>query len=238
MKRMLTFLAAALTLSAGLLHAQTPAPEIHYIGFNDFIDDEAANADQVFSDYVETITPIMARYGLTLEAYRVVHANASGLAADAITFGAAPDQASFAAFFADPEFQAAFPKLVGVIEDHTVIFVDDLLPAAPDHAPAMLRLYWLQEDRAENRAKIAEAQKVLGEARASFGVEVLGVRSGLMANRGLGGEIEAVAPPDMISLTTFGDAHGYFDDPRVKSVAQEIDGLVRDDGAFWIGPWR
>lgn len=235
---MLPVLAAALTVNAGLVCAEPATPEINYIGFNDLIDDDALDAEQAFSDYVDAITPIMTRYGLTLETYRVVHADASGLTADAITIGAAPDQESFAAFFADPEFQSEFPKLVSIIEDHTVIFVDGPLPAASEDAPTMLSLYWLQEDKSENRAKLAEAEKKLGSAKKSFDVENLAIRAGLMANRGLGGQIETVAPPDMVFLTTFGDAHGYFDDPRVKSVNEEIDAVIRDGGAFWIRAWR
>ena len=49
----------------------------------------------------------MARHGLTLDVFSVSHASGDAYPADAITFGTAPDQQSFIAFFSDPDYQAA-----------------------------------------------------------------------------------------------------------------------------------
>ncbi len=220
--------------------ADETVPSIHYIGFNHFIDGGDFDTTKVFSEYIETVVPIMARYGMTLDVYSVSHASGDGFPADAVTFGTAPDQESFVAFFSDPEFQAAFPDLVGIIEDHNVVFTSGpLAPRSPMDADSntLLTAYWFREATAGHRARFDELQRSLKPAMDTHGVAIASEASGVQANEGLAGQVTPVAPPELLSLRVFKDAHAYFEDGIVAEVRPLIHETLRVEGGYWIEPW-
>ncbi len=240
MKRVLVILLCVLGLAA-TAQAQNQPPAINYIGFNDFIDDRSVDTDKVFTEYITAILPIMERYGMTLETYRVHHSSSDSLQADAITFGTAPDQEKFAAFFADPAFQAVFPKLVGIIKGHTVVMTSGTF------APAFLRerkedtllsVYWFDGDATAKRGEFDRLQTSLAQKMERFGVSVQKETTGMAANEGLGAGVKAVDPPHLLTLRTFRDAHGYFDDPLVQRTRTEIHQILKTKGGFWIKNWE
>lgn len=218
----------------------TAAGPVYYVGFNHFSEDQGAGAAQVFTDYKDAIAPIMARYGLTLKTYRVVHAQSDAIEADAITFGTAPDQQSFAAFFADPDFQAQFPKLVGIIKNHVVIFTSE--PLAPKRSSpgrdTRLSLYWLKGDTNESAAALLEVDANLAGAKRAFGVTDEGEARGVFANRGLAAEITVITPPDMLMISSFRDAHGYYDDDAVEAAQAKAQHYIAGSSVFWLKEWN
>ena len=220
-------------------HADEISPQINYVGLNDFIDD-LDNADEIFSAYIETIKPIMARHGLTLQTYHVVHAVSDDITADAITFGTAPDQESFQAFFADPDFQMAFPELVGIIENHTVIFTSR--PFSPKHEngerDTLLNLQWVDGNVEENIEKLREIDAGLTSKKRRFDVSDDAEARGALANRGLAAELLEIPAPHVLSVTSYRDAHGYFDNETVKTAHGKAREFLSQTSAFWIEKWK
>ena len=134
----------SVVLSALFLAPAHAGETIHYIGFNQFVADHAADGSRVFNDYVHLLRPIMSRYGMTVDAYNVLHGGTEQLAADVVTFGSAPDEESFQAFFADPEFQEIFPMLAGALAGRQVIFTSDAFaPTGQESGHTLLSLNWV-----------------------------------------------------------------------------------------------
>ena len=238
MKSTLVILACMLGI-CGTAFADEQQPQINYIGFNDFVDSEL-DAEDIFSTYIDTIEPIMAKHGLTLETYRVTHALSDHIPADAITFGTAPDQESFQAFFADPDFQAVFPDLVSVIQNHVVVFTD--APFAPDGTsaiqPMMLRMHWIREPLESNRASLLALDAPLQGLKDRHGVGQIGEGRGVSANEGLAGEIKEIPAPHVLTLRTFRDAHAYLEAPAVEAAYEKAEEYVKTSSVFWIEPWK
>lgn len=231
-----TALVAALTGTVAF--AETEAPAISYLGFNKFVAGEDRDPRDIFTAYIDTVTPIMARHGLTLDAARVTHQSATAIPADAVTFGTAPDHESFQAFFADPEYQAAFPQLVGIIEAHTVVFLSAPLTAPQDgRAPRMLTTDWIGGDLAEGVAALEALEEPLADLRARFGVVLDGEANGVAANQGLTDDVEAVAPPHRVRLRRMRHAHGYLEHPDVLAAHEAAKDLLERRGAYWLEPW-
>ena len=129
--------------------------EIHYIGFNRFVADHEAQSSVTFDEYLGKLRPIMDRYGMTVEAYDVLHGGSDQLSANIVTFGTAKDQESFQAFFSDAEFQQVFPMLIGALSEHQVVFTSG--PFAIDsehHGNTLLSMSWFDGDQVEGIAKI------------------------------------------------------------------------------------
>jgi hypothetical protein len=208
---------------------------IHYIGFNKFGDDPKIDSSRLFDDYIVQLRPIMTRYGMTLEAYDVVHGGSEQLSADVLTFGSAPDQAAMQAFFSDPEFQEAFPMLVDAVSDHQVIFTAEAF--AVDRQAAghtLLSLNWVAGETANGVQQLQELNKRVSPLFEHYDVQQTGNAVGAMSSHGLAGEITTTTPPQLLEMWSMGDAHGFFDDPQVIAVHKEAAKLVSRSEAFWL----
>lgn len=232
------FLALALLGMTNSVFAKEPSSKIHYVGFNDFLDTND-NAEQVFKKYTEAITPIMERHGLTLITYKVTHSLSDHISADAITFGTAPDQERFAAFFADPDFQAAFPDLVGIIDEHVIVFTDGhFMPSeVTPERDTLLQLYWFASDAATGVNAFRESEAGLANLKSRYGVTDDAESHGVMVNRGLAGEITSEEPPHLMTIGGYRHAHAYLEHPTVEMARKEIEEKLEKSSAFWIKPW-
>ena len=232
------FLGIAAILCWPSMALSSPAKaQVHYVGFNDFIDN-IDDVDAVFSNYTKTIIPIMGRYGLTLKTYRVTYSLGNTITANAITFGTAPDIESFQAFFADPDFQAAFPKLVGIIENHTVVFTDgSFAPKMVEDHHTMIRLDWLKEPIDNNYAALEKLDESLRGLWKTYGVTQIASAHGVTANAGLAGEIKTVPAPQRMVIRNFRDAHDYLEQESVENVHEAMKKHVLTSSIFWIEPW-
>ena len=75
-----TFQSLMIVLLAVLVGAPADAGDtIHYIGFNKFVADPEADSGRVFDDYIHQLRPIMSRYGMTVDAYDVMHGGTEDL---------------------------------------------------------------------------------------------------------------------------------------------------------------
>lgn len=208
---------------------------VHYLGFNAFGADKAESG-KIFDAYMEKLRPIMHRYGMTVEAYNVLHGGSDKLKADVITFGTAKDQQSFQAFFQDAEFQAIFPMLFGALEDHQVVFTaTDFEPRKlPAGSHTLLSATWPKEEA--GLKKIGALHHKLAPVYEKYGVAMQAHSSGVYSNRGLGAEISDTLPPALVELWAVRDAHGLFDDPDMKQTSEEMRGLADRTEDFWIAP--
>jgi len=225
----------SVVLSAFFLVPAHAGDTIHYIGFNQFIADHAADSGRVFDDYIHQLRPIMSRYGMTVDAYDVLHGGTEQLAADVVTFGSAPDQESFQAFFADPEFQEIFPMLAGALGGHQVIFTSDafaLTGREPGHT--LLSLNWVDGDAAEGVAKLQDLNHRISPVFDRYGAHQIAHTAGVMASRGLAAEVTATTPPQLLELWSISDAHGFFDDPLVQASNKEAELLLTRSESFWL----
>ena len=208
---------------------------IHYIGFNEFVADRAADSGRVFDDYIHQLRPIMSRYGMTVDAYDVLHGGTAQLAADVVTFGSAPDEESFQAFFADPEFQEIFPMLVGALGGHQVIFTADafaLTGREPGHT--LLSLHWVEGDASEGVARLQALNHRISPVFDRYGVQQIAHAAGVMSSRGLAAEVAATTPPHLLELWSIGNAHAFLDDPLVQASNREAEILVSRKESFWL----
>lgn len=215
-------------------HAQ---PAISYIGFNMLKGDHKEHRIATFKDYIATIKPIMERHGHTLHVYKVDHANTEEHAADFITFGTAPSQDAFRAFFADAEFQHAFPKLVENIDQHFVTFLDKpIVPIAHDHGHVQLTLDWLKPMDDGMRAAFAEQRHKLVGMGAHRGAKLESHAKGTMASTGLAADVAPSDPPSLVSMWHMADAHGFLDNEEVRKLNHDLAGFANQQLSFWISP--
>ncbi len=208
---------------------------IHYIGFNKFNAGYEADNGRVFDEYIHHLRPIMSRYGMTVDAYDVLHGGTEDLSADVVTFGSAPDEESFQAFFADPEFQQLFPMLVGALGDHQVIFTSGAFAVTlkePGHT--LLSLNWVNGDAIAGVGKLQDLNHRISPVFDQYGVRQIAHTTGVMSNRGLAAEIAQTTPPQLLELWSIRDAHGFFDDPLVQASNKESEAVVSRSESFWL----
>jgi len=233
--RILAIFSAVLLSQAAISADDSADTQIHYMGFNSFGADKAASG-KAFDAYIVKLRPIMARYGVTGDPYSVVYGGKGELKADVVTFGTAKDQASFQAFFQDPELQAIFPMLIGALNDHQVVFTAHSFAPGPERAGAnvLLSVNWLKGDTAEATMAVQALTEKASAIFSKYGVERLGKTVGVYSNRGLAAEIEDTVPPHLVELWAMKDAHGYFDDPVSLATEKEAKSLITRSESFWI----
>jgi len=231
---------ALIMFAPSLSLAEEQSTQINYIGFNLFKADKSGENIAIFDQYVENLMPIMERHGLTLETYRVVHGGSDRLDAHAVTFGTAPDQQSFGELFADPEYQALFPTLVEIIEEHVVVFTTDRFsPKVKSGGDAiLLAAAWLNGGKEESYETLLALEEETKAARRHHGVKLTARTRGVMSNRGLVEEIESIAPPDVLALWNISDPHGYYDDPSVIEFSKKASTYIENSAALWLVPWK
>lgn len=209
--------------------------QIHYVGFNAFGEDKHQSG-VAFDAYIDKLRPIMRRYGMTVEAYNVLHGGSDDLAADVITFGTAKDQQSFQAFFQDPEFQAIFPMLVGALSDHQVVFTMGRF--APENAGpgahTLLSARWLENEAGGEKLRSIYASSA--PIYEKYGAIMKTHSKGVYSNRGLGAEVTDTVPPASFELWSVRDAHGLFDDKQIKDAEKKAQEVVSRTEDFWIVP--
>ena len=214
------------------------ADEIHYIGFNQFVADRDEQSAREFDEYIRKLRPIMSRYGMTLETFDVVHGGSENLAADVVTIGSARDQESFQAFFADAEFQEIFPILVGALGDHKVVFTSGpFSPTGNTDNHALLSLSWLNGDPIDGIARLNELNSRNSAVFDTYGVQQMAESTGVAASHGLAGEVTPTVAPQHLELWSIHDAHGFLEDPLIKSSVEETKDLVSRSESFWLR-WR
>jgi len=211
--------------------------EIHYIGFNRFIADQATESGIVFDDYIRKLRPIMSRYGMTVDSYDVKYGGSDVLTADVVTFGTAMDQESFQAFFEDPDFQQIFPMLLTALSDHQVIFTaDPFAVSGKTGGNTLLTLGWVDGDPAAGLARLKALNDEIRPVFGTYGVELAAQTAGVMSNRGLAAEVTPTTPPHLLELWSIRDAHGFFDDPIVQSSNEAAEQVVSRSESFWLRP--
>lgn len=227
----------SVTLIASLLLTpalQADEARIHYMGFNAFAADKAKSG-RAFDAYLEKLAPIMKRYGMTADAYNVMHGGSDNLKADVVTFGTAKDQASFQAFFQDAEFQAIFPMLFGALEDHQVIFTGGVfMPSPKDGTHTLLSASWFKGDSAAAMETIAGAHKNMKPVFEKYGVQMMAHTAGVYANQGLAADVKDTHAPQLLELWSVKDAHGFFDDPMQVEANNKVKALLSRSEDFWI----
>ena len=149
---------------------------VHFVGFNTLKAGDEAKA--TFKDYVEKLTPIMAKHNMSVDVLEVLDDHESELKTSFITFGSGPGMADMQAFFRDPEFHAIFPILLGIIEDHNVVFVDKNLARNIKQGDEYLLAAGWSENQKLNTLHA----------------------KGLMGNNGVGGDITPFEPPLWMSI--------------------------------------
>lgn len=233
MRLILMLLAGLVGLSAAGAQ-ETGQPPVAYIGFNTLKSDDKAAHVETFDDYVRAITPIMRRHGMTLSVYKVDHSDPAH-PADFITFGTAKDQASFQAFFTDAEFQAEFPKLVGIIDSHFVTFTDRaVVPAPAHHTYTRLTLDWLRDSGDAAFTQVAAIEHdVAPFAKAHRAARTHHAR-GLFASTGLADDVAPFEAPSLVSLWQIPDPHGFLEDPGVRSLNDHLSGHFKETRTYWI----
>jgi hypothetical protein len=215
----------------------TATDEIHYIGFNKFETMDVTNSSDAFNEYIRQLTPIMSRYGMTVQSYDVVHGGSKALDADVVTFGSARNQESFQAFFQDPEFQKIFPLLIGALSEHQVIFTGrPFAITGKDNGHTLLSLSWVKGDPVKSLAKLGMLNEGISQVFDTYGVQQIAQASGVMSSRGLAEEVTQTSPPELLELWSMDDAHGFYDDPLVKAASDDVANLVLHSESFWLKP--
>lgn len=235
--RSFLFLIISVVFGTSALQADPTSHQIHYVGFNSLKADQKATHDKAFRDYIQALKPIMASHGLTLEVFETTHQNAEQ-PVDYISFGSAPDQASFQRFFDDPAFQALFPVLVGALEHHFVAFTDGPFKPNTEHkSHQLLSVSWLQGD-------IAQSLKTLNALRVEnvnvlerHNVEFVAVRHGVMASTGLADHVEMVPAPNLMEIWQIPDPHTLFDDKAFQNMESDAKQHTQNIRSYWIEPF-
>lgn len=219
----------------GRAAASGGVPQISYIGFNTLKPETKSRNVGIFVDYIATIKPIMTKHGMTLDVYRVDHSSMSEMPVDFITFGTAPDQKSFQSFFANPDFQAAFPKLVSIIEEHFVTFVDKpLIPEPNAKGYTQLSLDWLKSTDDMTMQALHDLDVRIAALGRKIGARRTHRVAGLMASTGLTDDVSPAEPPNVVSVWHMMDPYAFLDDGEVGELSAHAKLNFKMSRSYWI----
>jgi len=156
---------------------------------------------------------------------------------DFITFGTAKDQQSFQAFFANEDFQKAFPTLVGITENHFVSFVDSpVIPEKVHGGHTQLSLDWLKStDKAMMKQVAVLNHKVEGIA-AHHGARQTHRVAGQFASTGLTDDIAPAEAPTIVSVWHMKDPHGFLEHSEVSRLNKQAAENSKMFRSYWISP--
>lgn len=211
------------------------APLVSYIGFNTLKADHKKDRIAAFREYVKTIKPIMAEYGMTLDVYKVDAASDTHHPVDFITFGTAVDQQSFQAFFGDAKFQEAFPTLVHNIEAHFVTFVDrPVVPEQRHGGYTQLSLDWLKHSDDGAMGVFAALEHDVAAIGAHKGAQQTHRAAGVMASTGLTDDVAPAKAPTFVSLWHMEDPHAFLEDEKVSALNKKLAEHSETYRSFWI----
>ena len=209
--------------------------EIHFIGFNTFDQENMAQSNKTFDNYITQLMPIMARHGMTYEMYNVKHGGSEALNADVITFGSIKNMQTFQTFFQDPALHAIMPMLEQALSQHQVVFTRDAMEKHHDaSAHTLLSLQWLEGQPQQTSATLSAMTKNISERFSHYGVKKALASQGLMSNKGLGKDNQQTQPPHQVELWSINDAHGFFDDPKVVEFDRKIKQYIQRSENFWL----
>ena len=210
-------------------------PQVSYIGFNTLKADHKAHRVEAFKNYIATIKPIMERYGHTLDVYKVDHNSDPDHPVDFITFGTAPSQQAFQAFFGDAEFQHAFPTLVENIGGHFVTFVDSVVVPEKRHGGyTMLSLDWLKDMDDGARHAFGEMDHKLASIGVHKGADRTHKATGVMASTGLTDDLAPAEAPSVVALWHMTDPHDFLEDSEVSAINRKLAEHSASYRSFWI----
>ncbi len=240
-KILLTILCSLLAFSASAQHdgktAADHAPQVSYIGFNTLKSDHKAANVKAFLGYIKTITPLMEAHGMTLDVYKVDHSSDPEKPVDFITFGTAKDQQSFQAFFANADFQKAFPTLVGVIDAHFVSFVDGPVTPEKNHEGyTQLSLDWLKSTDDGTMEQVAALNHKIEGIAAHHGARQTHRVAGQFASTGLTDDIAPAEAPTIVSVWHMNDPHGFLEHSEVSKLNKQAAENSKMFRSYWISP--
>jgi uncharacterized protein (DUF1330 family) len=142
-----------------------------------------------FDTYQDTVRPIMHRYGASYVSTSLVSVLAGVEAPQIVNFGDMGSPEQVQGFFADADFQAAFPTLLEALDDHLTYAVDTNLE----------RVTSLEHDTLLLMATSAN-ERLLLEISDVTGIEFIGSRNVLMSTRGLGPAAVDETPPGALGI--------------------------------------
>lgn len=222
------------TLS-GAHGAEEAKPQISYIGFNTLRADHKAAHNKVFNTYISAILPIMAKYDMELQVYRVDHNSNPDMPVDYITFGTAPDQATFQQFFADAELQSQFPNLVGALQSHFVTFLDQpMMPQRTKVPYTQLTLDWLVDNEDETKKKISVINSELLKYAPGLKAERAHVAAGMFATIGLTDDVTSVEAPTQVAIWNMVAPHDFLENEEVRALNKQAASLSKEFRSYWI----
>ncbi len=209
--------------------------QVSYIGFNTLKSARKGQNVEKFLQYVATIKPIMEAHGQTLDVYSVDHNSDPSMPVDFITFGTAKDQQSFQAFFANSEFQAAFPTLVGIIEQHFVTFLDKpVVPQRTDSGYTQLSLDWLKAVEGNTYEEMRKLDHQLMELGAGKGATKTHQAAGVIASTGLTDDLAPATAPSIVSVWRMEDPHAFLEDDTVTALNKKMAQYSETFRSYWI----
>jgi len=237
-KVFLSFVCFLLSVSVSAQHdadQESDAPQVSYIGFNTLKADNKAANIEAFHNYISTIKPIMTAHGMTLDVYKVDHTSNPERAVDFITFGTATTQQSFQGFFANEDFQQAFPTLVGIIENHFVTFVDGpVIPEKHHEGYTQLLLDWNKSSDVKTMTTIVGLESKKRSIAARHGAQQTHRVSGQVANTGLTDDIAPAEAPTSVSVWHMKDPHGFLEHAEVSKLNKQLAKHSKMFRSYWI----
>lgn len=212
-------------------------PEISYIGFNTLKSGHKAANVKAFLEYIKTITPLMEAQGMDIAVYNVDHTSDPEKPVDFITFGTAKDQQSFQAFFANDDFQKAFPTLVGVIETHFVAFVDSpVIPEEVHGGYTQLSLDWLKSTDGEMMKQVDALNHKIEGIAAHHGARQTHRVAGQFASTGLTDDVAPAEAPSIVTVWHMKDPHGFLEHSEVSKLNKQAAENSKMFRSYWISP--
>lgn len=235
MKIMSAILLMIFSAFSGVNGTEETKPLVSYIGFNTLKADQKASHNEAFNKYIAAILPVMDNYNMGLQVHRVDHNSNPDIPVDYITFGTAPDQATFQKLFADAELQTQFPNLVGALQAHFVTFIDQPIMPSMTKAPyTQLTLDWLVNNDEETQKKISGINEALQKYAANLKADRAYTAAGLFASTGLTDDVTQVEAPTQISLWYMEAPHDFLENGEVRALNKQAATLSKEFRSYWI----
>lgn len=214
---------------------ESDVPQVSYIGFNTLKTDNKQANIEAFHKYVSIIKPIMMAQGMTLDVYKVDHASDPEQPVDFITFGTAKTQQSFQDFFANEDFQRAFPTLVSIIENHFVTFVDGpVILEKHNDGYTQLSLDWHKATDAQTMKVVAALEHKINSIAVHHGAKQTHRVSGQVASTGLTDDIVPAEAPTFVSVWYMKNPHGFLEHSEVSKLNKQLAEHSKMFRSYWI----
>ncbi len=207
--------------------------QMSLIGFHDL--NEGTKSEKVFLEYLKLASPIMKKYAINLQLFKVLNSSKNSISADYITVSSVDDKNDVSRYQDDESHIKLKETLKDAIVDYHVIYSPARMNAFPvDKTEVLFNMMWLKTDNSDTWIKYNDLKNELSRNYKDFEVSVLLDSIPTAAYEGLDRKIKSSDYPHEISFYHFKNPDRYFSDQAIQKTSREMLPLIKKGMSYWM----